>query len=114
MVLAAGAILLGAVVALSLRQRYAPAASISPSASHLPAPDFNLSQLDGPTLRLSSYRDKIVLLDFWATWCAPCRTLTHELDSTLKQYKDRKDLQLIGIDCPICREYIRMETIPCS
>ena len=75
MVLAAGAILLGAVVALSLRQRYAPAASISPSASHLPAPDFNLSQLDGPTLRLSSYRDKIVLLDFWATWCAPGRKL---------------------------------------
>lgn len=96
MVLAAGAILLGAVVALSLRQRYAPAASISPSASHLPAPDFNLSQLDGPTLRLSSYRDKIVLLDFWATWCAPCREETPNLVNLQKEYGDR-GLQIIGV-----------------
>jgi len=96
MVLAAGAILLGAVVALWLRQRYAPAASISPSASHLPAPDFNLSQLDGPTLRLSSYRDKIVLLDFWATWCAPCREETPNLVNLQKEYGDR-GLQIIGV-----------------
>ena len=96
MVLAAGAILLGAVVALSLRQRYAPAASISPSASHLPAPDFNLSQLDGRTLRLSSYRDKIVLLDFWATWCAPCREETPNLVNLQKEYGDR-GLQIIGV-----------------
>lgn len=96
MVLAAGAILLGAVVALSLRQRYAPAASISPSASHLPAPDFNLSQLDGPTLRLSSYRHKIVLLDFWATWCAPCREETPNLVNLQKEYGDR-GLQIIGV-----------------
>src|ERR1700721_3892336 len=96
MVLAAGAILLGAVVALSLRQRYAPAASISPSASHLPAPDFNLSQLDGPTLRLSSYRHKIVLLDFWATWCAPCREETPNLVNLQKEY-GVPGLKFIGV-----------------
>jgi len=51
-----------------------------------PAPDFTLPALDGKKVSLSSYRGKLVLLHFWATWCVPCRhemPLLHELEKAL-------------------------------
>ena len=60
------------------------------------APDFNLPQLDGQDLRLSSYRGKVVLLDFWASWCAPCREETPHLIDLQNKYRDHA-LQIIGV-----------------
>ncbi len=61
-----------------------------------PAPDFTLPLLDGGQLRLSSYKGKVVLLDFWATWCVPCREETPHFVEMQQKYGER-GLQIIGV-----------------
>ena len=53
------------------------------------APDFALTNLAGTTVRLSDFKGKIVLLDFWATWCAPCREEIPGFIQLQKQYSGR-------------------------
>lgn len=60
------------------------------------APDFTLPDLAGGQLKLSTYRGKVVLLDFWATWCDPCREQTPRFIDLQKQYGNQ-GLQIIGI-----------------
>jgi thiol-disulfide isomerase/thioredoxin len=60
-----------------------------------PAPDFKLDDLDGKLLTLASSHGKVVLLNFWATWCGPCREEIPDLIELQTKYKDR--LQIIGI-----------------
>ena len=53
------------------------------------APDFTLKSLDGKEVSLSKLEDKIVLLDFWATWCGPCQELTPHLERLYQECKDQ-------------------------
>lgn len=61
----------------------------------LSAPDFYLKDSNNEDLKLSEFRGKYVLLDFWASWCGPCIQEFPELKSLYKQYSD--DLMIIGI-----------------
>jgi thiol-disulfide isomerase/thioredoxin len=61
-----------------------------------PAPDLKAKDLDGKELSLDAYKGKVVLLNFWATWCGPCRAEIPSLIRIQEAYKDR--LQIIGMD----------------
>jgi len=66
------------------------------SAEHPFAPDFSLSELSGQKLNLSNYRGRVVLLDFWATWCEPCREEIPRFEELQNKYRDQ-GFQIIGI-----------------
>ena len=60
------------------------------------APDFTLESLDGKTVRLSDFRGKGVLLNFWATWCQPCKIEMPWFAELQKQYGPQ-GLQIVGV-----------------
>ncbi len=60
------------------------------------APNFELKSLNGSTVRLSDYRGKAVLLNFWATWCVPCKTEMPWLEQMQQKYGPQ-GLEVIGI-----------------
>lgn len=60
------------------------------------APEFSLQSLDGTTVRLADYRGKAVLLNFWATWCQPCKIEMPWFEEMQRQYGP-EGLQVVGI-----------------
>ena len=72
------------------------AASLKPSKERKKAPDFELKDANGQTLHLSDYRGKVVLLDFWATWCGPCKVEIPWFEEFERQNKDR-GFAVIGV-----------------
>jgi len=85
-------------------QRPAPPAN---QESQRPAPpadeglNFSAPTLDGKKIDLSTYRGHPVIVDFWATWCGPCRRQIPELVSLYKRYNKSRGLVIIGISCDL-------------
>ncbi|WP_416240394.1 TlpA family protein disulfide reductase [Marinobacter sp. F3R08] len=61
---------------------------VAAEAINVPAPDFTLESRSGENLRLEEHRGEVVMLNFWASWCGPCRQEMPLMDELYSQYKD--------------------------
>ena len=61
-----------------------------------PAPNFQLRDMNGQTVSLSDLRGKVVLVNFWATWCGPCRIEMPAMERLYRTY-DRKDFEILAV-----------------
>jgi len=93
-VIAAVALMLFAGVRMSRSRAVAKVKPVGNNGSV--APDFELRSLEGKQVRLSDYHGKAVLLNFWATWCAPCKIEMPWFVDLQKQYASQ-GLQVIGV-----------------
>jgi thiol-disulfide isomerase/thioredoxin len=84
------------IILLAAVLLFAPALTFGQDLS--PA-ELRLKDINGREIRLSNYRGKIVLLNFWATWCPPCRVEVPDLIRLQRDYRSR-GLQVIGVTYP--------------
>jgi len=89
-------VLVSFLVGVCLAGLVAPSAFAAKSLVGKPAPAFARADLSGARLDLKSYRGKVVLLNFWATWCAPCQIEMPAFAAWQRQYGPQ-GLQIIGI-----------------
>lgn len=74
-----------------------PGAKLSSLREGAVAPDFELSTLDGQKIKLSDYRGKKVILNFWATWCPPCKAEMPHMEKFYKENKD-KNVEILAVN----------------
>lgn len=81
------------------------------------APEIGLTDLDGKSVKLSALRGKVVLVDFWASWCEPCRESLPVLDKLSKAYRDQ-GLVVVGVNIDktpeLAREFLSKHKLSLS
>jgi peroxiredoxin len=93
----ASSVLLGGLIYWGWPAKPARAASLKPDGERHAAPDFSLKDADGKTVRLSDYKGKVVLLDFWATYCGPCKIEIPWFMDFERKHKDQ-GFSVLGVD----------------
>ena len=86
-------------------------AAVKPEKDRKAAPDFALKDANGATVRLSDYKGKVLILDFWATWCGPCKIEIPWFIEFEQTYKD-KGFAVVGVAMdeegwPVVKPYIQ-------
>lgn len=78
-----------------------------------PAPAFNLADLDGRRVSLDQFKGKVVMLDFWATWCGPCRMTMPLLENLQKEYATTMVLLAVNLQEPgdVVKDYMRKQNL---
>jgi thiol-disulfide isomerase/thioredoxin len=88
--------LIGLLVTGVICLRAAPVLAQETAPTRTPAPAWELNDLSGKPVKFSDFRGKVLILDFWATWCAPCRVEIPHFVELQKQYGN-KGLTVIGV-----------------
>lgn len=85
------------------------------SVDEILAPDFTVETLDGQHITLSELQGKLVMIDFWSSWCPPCRIEASQLAKTFNSYEG-SDIEFIGIAVwdqkQEVKEFIRFHNVP--
>jgi thiol-disulfide isomerase/thioredoxin len=63
-----------------------------------PAPDFSAKNITGETVQLAQLKGKVVVLDFWATWCGPCKAAFPFVQKVYQKYKDNPDVVILAVN----------------